>query len=89
MKVHRVEFAAAVDLARKDTGFRRRLLADARAALAEAGIAVPPDIAIKVVEDTDELIHLVLPPPGELSERELDSVAAGVVGPCNHSSKRY
>jgi hypothetical protein len=82
MNDHRARIARAVDKALEDAAFRRRLLADPHTALVEAGIPVPPGLTVTVLEDTENLVHLVLPRHRELSEAELDKVAAGAVGPC-------
>jgi len=44
------------------------------------GIYVPAGMTVTVVENTDKLFHLVLPPvpSDELSEDALDAVAGGV-----------
>src|SRR5262245_6999877 len=62
-----------------DDAFKRRLLADPAAVLQEHGVAVPPGVQVKVVEDTDTVRHMTLParPPGELSEEELARAAGG------------
>ncbi len=62
-----------------DPAFKARLLADPAAVLEENGLA-PAGKQFKVVEDTDEVVHLVLPGrpgPQELSEEELQPVAVG------------
>ena len=59
---------------------KKRLVADPKGVLAEEGIEIEQGYEIKVVEDTEKVSHLVLPPappPGELSESELDGVAGG------------
>ena len=64
-----------------DEGFKQRLLAEPKAALQEQGIAVPAGVEVRVVENTDRLAHLVLPPKpaeGELSEAQLDRAAGGL-----------
>lgn len=64
-----------------DDAFKRHLLTDPMAVLREHGIQVAPGVNVKVVEDTPQLRHFVLPmraPEGGLSDRELDSVAGGV-----------
>jgi len=65
--------------ARGDAGFKRRLLADPAAALAEQGLQLPPGVAVRVHESTPTLIHLALPPrpSDELSDEQLDAVAGG------------
>jgi hypothetical protein len=62
-----------------DPKYKERLLANPRAALAEAGVSVPASLDFKVVENTNKLVHLVLPPPPskELSEESLALVAGG------------
>jgi anti-anti-sigma factor len=54
-----------------DAAYRARLLANPRAALAEEGIEVPPEIEVRVHENTDNKIVAVLPGPqaADLQER--------------------
>lgn len=44
-----------------DEGFRERLRKDPKAALAEIGVNVPPDVEIQVHEPTKSTKHLVVP----------------------------
>ena len=64
-----------------DPAFKAELLADPHKVLTAAGIALKPGVMIKVVENTDSLHHLVLPPKpsGELNDVELDKVAGGTM----------
>jgi hypothetical protein len=63
-----------------DQAFKARLLADPAAVLKEHGIAIPEGMTIKVLEDSAIMAHLILPePPAELSEAELDQLAAGTL----------
>lgn len=57
-----------------DAEFKSALLADPRAALKAQGIEVPEGVKVNVVEDTDNVIHLVLPKPPDmpLLEESLD-----------------
>jgi hypothetical protein len=74
------EFATKViTKAWSDPAYKAKLVADPRAALAEAGLNAPANLNIKVVENTNSLVHLVLPPPpsAELSEESLAMVSGG------------
>ena len=73
-----------VERSLQDDAFRRRLLADPRAAVEEElGTRLPEGVRVVAVEETADTIYLVLPiasplvEGGELSERELESVAGG------------
>jgi hypothetical protein len=81
--------ARLVARAWQDEDFKRRLLADATPVLAkEFGIALPPGMTVKVVEQTPTTICLVLPmkPVGdsalELDDEALDAVAGGIGSCC-------
>ena len=67
----------------QDPTFKRRLVADPRAVLREEGLPVPDSTSVRVLEDTPETMHLVLPRnlPGEeeLSDEQLEQVAGGIV----------
>jgi hypothetical protein len=68
-----------------DSAFKMRLLADPAAVLKEHGMTLPAGITVKVVENTDNLIHLVLPQKPaavELTEEELRNVAGGHCNSC-------
>jgi len=56
-----------------DEDFKARLMTDPRSVLSEYGIEVPEGIELVVVEDTDTVHHLTLPPSpeGELTDEEL------------------
>ena len=80
-------WAQIVSQAWKDEGFKKRLLARPASVLTERlGQQVPAGVAVQVHEDTDALIHLVLPaqPPrsvGELTEAEAATVRGGAFTP--------
>ena len=61
-----------------DDAFKQKLLADPAAALKEHGTEVPAGFTVKAVENTDTVIHLVIPAkPTDLSDEDLDKVAGG------------
>jgi hypothetical protein len=46
---------------KNDPNLKRRFLADPGAVLAERGIPVPAGVTLKVLEDSEETNHIVLP----------------------------
>ncbi len=75
----RQDYAKVVARAWSDDAFKAQLLGDPATALKEAGVAVPDGVEVKVVENTEAVFHLVLPPrpDEELSDETLDKVAGG------------
>ena len=73
-------YAEATRKAWSDPAFRAKLLADPRATLLAEGVQVPADVTIKVVENTGDVIHLVLParPSDALSDEALAAISAGL-----------
>ena len=70
-----------------DEDFKQALIDDPHSVLAEYGIDVPAGVAINVVEDTETVRHIVLPPrPDDLTDEPLsgDGVAwvCGACGRC-------
>ncbi|NLY39654.1 MAG: NHLP leader peptide family natural product precursor [Firmicutes bacterium] len=64
--------------AQADEDFRQRLLTDPEKTLREEGIRIPPEIKVKVLENTADLIHIILPAKQEaLDEEALNSVTGG------------
>jgi nitrile hydratase len=65
-----------------DEAFKQRLLGNPDAVLQEHGFPLPAGKAVRVVENTAETVHLILPvkPNAELSEQELEQVTGGIVG---------
>jgi hypothetical protein len=68
----------------EDEEFRQSLLADPRAAIEqELGSRLPESVEVRAVEETPEIIYLVLPSAsrvgrgGELSDQELEDVSGG------------
>ena len=70
----------AIPLAKNDAVFRRWLLESPEAALVQAGIDVPAEMTVEVLENTPEnaTIVLPLPPEGALSEEALGFAKGGV-----------
>jgi hypothetical protein len=73
----------------QDEELRQRLLDDPKAAVEqELGSRLPEDVEVRVVEESQQTIYLVLPSAsplgqgGELSDQELDAVAGGDAGDC-------
>ncbi|MBI3866153.1 MAG: NHLP leader peptide family natural product precursor [Planctomycetia bacterium] len=69
-------------LAQQDAAFKARLLKDpVTTARAEIGAVLPPSLKVNVFENSESVIHVVLPlaasPEGELSDMELEGVAGG------------
>ena len=65
----------------KDEALKARFMADPKAVLAERGIDMPDNIDVKVVENSDNTVHITMPmaPDGheELSMEELSQAAGG------------
>ena len=60
----------------EDSDFRASLIADPKAAIsAEIGVPIPDGFDVAVHEDSASTAHLVLPPSGELTEAEMESIA--------------
>ena len=74
-----------VERSLQDEDFRQRLLEDPKAVVEqELGTRLPEGVRVRAVEETARTIYLVLPSAsplgvegGELSDRELESVAGG------------
>jgi len=73
------DFAKIIAKAWRDPAFKSELIANPAAALKAEGIDVPAGMAVNVLENTDKLFHLVLPPVliDELSDEALEAVAGG------------
>ena len=74
-----------IERSTQDEGLRQRLLEDPKGTVEqELGARLPEEVEIRAVEETPEIIYLVLPPKAaasledsELSERDLDAIAGG------------
>ena len=64
-----------------DTTFRTRLVGQPTETLRAEGCELPPGVQVEVLQDTDEVLHLVLPFNAMSSHAELsDAALATVVG---------
>ena len=73
-------YAQVVAKAWRDELFKQRLLGNPEAVLREHGLPLPVGRSVRVVENTPEVVHLVLPlkpAEGELSDDQLEHVAGG------------
>ena len=65
----------------KDEALKQRFMADPKAVLAEYGMDVPDGMAVTVVENTDNTVHITMPAPPsggmDLSDDELSNAAGG------------
>ena len=78
--------ARVVAQAWSDPEFKARLISDPEAVLAEAGIPVPEGVELRVVEDTVNMRHFVLPgrpEDDELVDEVLERITAGVISLSN------
>ena len=79
MEQFQKEWGKIVAQAWSDAGFKKRLLSDPVAVLKEKGFEVHQEMVVKVVEDSAQMVHLILPErPAALSDAELSQVAGGV-----------
>ena len=63
----------------EDDEFKAKLLVDPMAVFKENDITLPPGLEVKIVENSDTIVYLILPPApsGELSDEHLEAVAGG------------
>ena len=66
-----------------DPQLKQRLMQDPKSVLREHGMPVPEGIELRVVENTDQVMYLIVPPPPSdtISDEQLDAVAGGAGGP--------
>jgi hypothetical protein len=63
-----------------DEGFKRKLLADPAATLKAEGVQLPAGRSYKALENTDKVVHLVIPAkPTDLSDEDLDMAVGGTL----------
>ena len=90
MTEQRNKLAALFAACWKDEALKARFMTDPKAVLAEHGIDVPANIDVNVVENSDNTVHITMPPApagdGELSDEELGNVAGGGATLCQQIS---
>lgn len=62
-----------------DPAFKQRLVDDPATVLREQGTPVPEGVEVRVVENTDQVFYMVLPPAPseEISDEQLETVSGG------------
>ena len=72
----------------KDESLKARFMADPRKVLADFDMPVPDNLDVKVVENTDDCVHIPLPasPAGDndLSDDDLSNAAGGTSCECQY-----
>ncbi len=77
-KTQGTPLSTVITKAWSDPAFKKQLLADPAAALSAEGVVIPLGVTVKVVENTDKLVHLVLPVEPEMSEAALAAAVGGI-----------
>ena len=64
----------------KNPALQARALAEPRAVLAEHGVSMPPQTDVRIVANTAETVHVVMPPDPNalLADEDLAAVAGGI-----------
>jgi hypothetical protein len=84
-------WAQVVAKAWEDAAFKKRLLAEPGRVLKEEGMDIPGCVEPCVVENTDRLVHFILPSPPaeeELVDEQLMQVVGGALG-CSVDDARH
>ena len=77
-KTHAEMRAELIGRAAADDGFRTKLVEDPKAAIKEVlDLDLPDAVEVHVHEETPLTAHLVLPPSADLTEADLEAIAAG------------
>ncbi len=71
---HQKKWAVCVAKAWADEDYKKRLISDTVTVLKEEGINVPTGIDVKIVENTKDLIHVVLPAMPDSEEGAIENV---------------
>ncbi|MFM0572036.1 nitrile hydratase subunit alpha [Paraburkholderia caledonica] len=71
-----------------DSEFQEKFLSDPHAVLAEWGIDLPPNVQVKVSQDSPDLRHVVIPLPPDPSEVNMKAIGSPVADSCVMSACR-
>jgi hypothetical protein len=67
-----------------DEGFKQKVLADPAATLRAEGLELAADLSYVAHENTDKVVHLVIPAkPTDLSDEDLDQAVGGIILACH------
>ncbi|MCP4578391.1 MAG: NHLP leader peptide family natural product precursor [Deltaproteobacteria bacterium] len=79
MKFFQKACGRLIEKAWEEDEFRAELVADPMGVLKREKVPIPEGKTVRVLEETDDITHLVLPlpPKGELSIEQLERVAGG------------
>ena len=69
-----------------DEAFKERLLTDSRAVLEAEGISVPPGVDVKVVEQTETQLFVVIPQKPPIEQYEVTTERIAAIVSCSMSS---
>jgi hypothetical protein len=65
-----------------DPEFKNKLLSDPAGCIKSEGGSIPDGVDLEVYEDTETVLHLVIPArPVEVSDEDLEQVAGGIANP--------
>jgi len=74
-----------------DETFKQKLLSNPSETLSEAGLEPPPGVEVRVVESTDKVVYLVLPPAppsDDIGHEQIDArQAAYLCVPTTHTAR--
>ena len=74
IEAHQKKWAVCVAKAWADEDYKQRLITDPAAVLKEEGISVPEKMKVKVVENTNDTTHIVLPLAPDSEEGMIEDV---------------